>query len=125
MENRPGTIPNFALKKGTGRVLLDALAEGVLRSIAFLFLFSWWLMRWSVATVLLLAVMAGAGYYVLNETLRGGTHVEIPDVTLRPITEAYYLLASKGLESGEQKMVPDNHVPKYCVISQRPAPGKG
>jgi serine/threonine-protein kinase len=92
--------------------------------VAFLFLFVWWLVRWSAATVLMLAVMAGAGYYVLNEALRGGSHIEIPDVTNRPITEAYYLLAAKGLESGEQKMVADERVPKYYVINQRPAAGK-
>lgn len=92
--------------------------------MAFEILFLWWLMRWSAATVFFLAVMAGSGYYVFNEALRGGAHVEVPDVSGRPITEASFLLASKGLELGEQKMLPDNRVPKYYVISQRPNAGK-
>ena len=67
--------------------------------------------------------MAGAGYYVFYESLRGGAYVEVPDVTLRPITEASYKLAEEGLEIPKPKMIADE-APKYYVISQRPAPGK-
>lgn len=84
----------------------------------------WWLARWSAATVFFLAVMAGAGYYVYDHALRGGNYVEVPDITLRPITEAAFLLAEKDLEMGRQEQVPDERIPKYYVITQRPAAGK-
>ncbi|NIA13196.1 MAG: PASTA domain-containing protein [Nitrospiraceae bacterium] len=89
-----------------------------------MFLFVWWCVRWSLAIVLFVAVMLGAGYYVYHEALTGGKHVEVPDVTMRPVTEASYLLAENGLELGPQKQVPDDRVPKYYVIAQRPASGK-
>ncbi len=89
-----------------------------------MFLFVWWCVRWSLAIVLFVAVMLGAGYYVYHEALTGGKHVEVPDVTMRPVTEASYLLAEGGLELGPQTQIPDDRVPKYYVIAQRPASGK-
>jgi len=68
--------------------------------------------------------MAGAGYYVFLESLKGGAYVEVPDITMRPITEASYILAEQGLEVPKPKTVVDEQVPKYYVISQRPVPGK-
>ena len=96
----------------------------MLNLIVFVFLFVWWIIRWSMATVFVLAVMAGAGYYVYDQALRGGDHVEVPDVVLRPITDASYRLAERGLEVGERKQVADERVPKSYVIAQRPLPGK-
>jgi len=96
----------------------------VLNFVLFVFLFLWWCARWSFATAFFLALMAGAGYYVYYESLKGGAYVEVPDVTLRPITEASYQLAEEGLEILKPKMVADEQAPKYYVISQRPAPGK-
>lgn len=122
--NKPGTVPDPARKRGIGRVFLDALAEAVLNFVLFVFLFLWWCARWSFATAFFLALMAGAGYYVYYESLKGGAYVEVPDVTLRPITEASYQLAEEGLEILKPKMVADEQAPKYYVISQRPAPGK-
>lgn len=81
-------------------------------------------MRWSAALVIFVAVMGGAGYYVYSEVLRGGSHVEVPDVTMRPITEASFLLAEAQLEVGKQKEIVDERIPKYYVIMQRPAAGR-
>ena len=96
----------------------------MLNFFLFVFLFLWWCARRSFATAFFLAVMAGAGYYVFYESLKGGAYVEVPDVTLRPITEASYKLAEEGLEIPKPKMIADKQAPKYYVISQRPAPGK-
>ena len=68
--------------------------------------------------------MAGAGYYVFNQALQGGAYVKVPDLTLRPITEASLLLAQQGLEIGKQTQAPDERVPKFYVIHQRPAAGR-
>lgn len=81
-------------------------------------------MRWSLALLVFVAVMAGAGYYVYSEALRGGSYVQVPDVTMRPVTEASFLLAEKGLELGAQTKVVDERIPKHYVITQRPAAGK-
>lgn len=86
-------------------------------------MFVGWSLRWSLATVFFVAVMIGAGYYVFNETLQGSAYVQVPNLTMRPITEASFQLAELGLEM-EQKHVADEHVPKYYVIAQRPSAGK-
>ncbi len=83
-----------------------------------------WCVRWLLATVFFLAVMAGTGYYVFNYVLSGGAYVKVPDVTIRPITEASLMLAQQGLEIGGQTQVADDRVPKYHVIVQRPSAGK-
>lgn len=68
--------------------------------------------------------MAGAGYYVFTQALQGGATVKVPDVTMRPVTEASLQLAEQGLEIGKQAQMPDERVPKYYVIAQRPSAGK-
>ena len=90
----------------------------------FILSFIGWGIRWSVATVFFLAVMAGAGYYVFAQVLQGGATVKVPDVTMRPVTEASFLLAERGLEIGKQTQVADDRVPKYYVIAQRPSGDK-
>lgn len=107
-----------------GRILLDAVSEAILNSIAFVFLFMGWCVRWLLATAFFLAVMAGTGYYVYNSVLSGGAYVKVPDVTMHPITEASLILAQQGLEVDSQNQVADERVPKYHVIVQRPAAGK-
>lgn len=77
-----------------------------------------------MATAFFLLVMAGAGYWVYSEALGGGTHVQVPDITDVPITEAAFLLAEQGLELGKQTQVPHPTAPIYTVISQRPEPGR-
>ena len=44
--------------------------------------FGGWGIRWSLAAVFFLAVMAGAGYYVFAQVLQGGATVKVPDVEL-------------------------------------------
>lgn len=107
-----------------GRILLDAVAQGVLNFVLFLFQFAWWVVRWSFATACFLVVMAGAGYYVFNEVLAGGEYVAVPDITRRHVTDASYRLAEAGLELGKLKEMPDERVPKGYVILQRPKAGK-
>ena len=96
----------------------------MLNLIVFVFMFAGWCIRWTLATVFFVAVMAGAGYYVFNVALHGGSYVQVPDVTMRPITDASYQLAERGLEMGDQRHVPDERAPKYYVIAQRPGAGK-
>jgi len=124
VEHTAGTIPNGPAKRGIGRILLDAAAEGVLNFILFIFRFVWWCVRWSFATVFFLAVMVGAGYYVFNETLSGSEYVRVPNIARRHVTEASYLLAERGLEMGKLKEMPDERIPKGHVIAQRPSAGK-
>ena len=71
-----------------GRLLLDAFTEAILTLVAFIFLFLGWVIRWTLACVFFLAVMAAAGYYVFAHAIEGGGYVRVPDVTNRPITEA-------------------------------------
>jgi beta-lactam-binding protein with PASTA domain len=107
-----------------GRILLHAISEGILNAVAFVFLFLGWGIRWILATLLLLGVMFGSGYLVFDRVLSGGEYVTVPDITRRPITEASYLLAEKGLEMGKQQQMADPVAPKYHVIAQRPAAGQ-
>ncbi len=90
----------------------------------FVLSFVGWSIRWTLATFFFLAVMAGSGYYVFSQVLQGGATVKVPDVTMRPVTEASLALAEQGLETGKQTQVADERVPKYYVIAQRPAGGK-
>ncbi len=83
-----------------------------------------WGIRWAIATVFFLAVMAGTGYYVFTETLQGGAHVTVPNIEGMPITKVAFLLAEQGLELGQQTQVPHPSIPKYHVVSQRPAAGR-
>lgn len=92
--------------------------------VSFVLRFVAWGIRWILATFFFLLVMAASGYYVFNETLSGGQHVPVPDIQGMPIDKATLLLAERGLELGKQVQVPHPSLPKYSVISQRPAPGK-
>ncbi|MBW7866329.1 MAG: PASTA domain-containing protein [Candidatus Hydrogenedentes bacterium] len=83
-----------------------------------------WSVQWSVAMAVFLLVMAGAGWYVYNYALGGGQHVTVPAVTDLPVTEAAYVLGERGLELGRQTQVPHPTVPKYYVITQKPAAGR-
>lgn len=83
----------------------------------------WWCVRWTAALLLFVAVMAGAGYLVYSRALEGGAYVEVPEVTNRPITEASFAIAERGLEM-KQTMVPSTRVPKYYIMSQRPPAGR-
>ncbi len=77
-----------------------------------------------MALVVFLLVMAGAGWYVFMHALNGGQHVTVPAIANLPVTEAASLLGEKGLELGRQTQVPHPSIPRYFVISQRPAPGQ-
>lgn len=90
----------------------------------FIFRFVWWSARWVCATVFFLAVMAFAGYYVLNYALAGGEYVRVPNIVHRHVTDASYVLAESGLEMGKIEEMPDDHVPRGHVIAQRPPAGK-
>ena len=92
--------------------------------VFFVVRFVGWSIRWTAATVFFLAVMAGAGYFVFMEILSGGQHVTVPNIVDLPITEASLVLAEQGLELGKQAQVPHPTVPKYHVITQRPAAGR-
>jgi serine/threonine-protein kinase len=77
-----------------------------------------------LATLFFVAIMAGAGYYVFSYALQGGETVKVPNITMRPITEASLILAEQGLDIGKQTQVADKNVPKYYIIAQRPEAGK-
>lgn len=83
-----------------------------------------WSIQWSVAMVVFLLVMAGAGYYVFMEALSGGQYVTVPNISNLPITEASLLLTKQGLDLGRQEQVPHPTIPKYYVIAQRPEAGR-
>jgi serine/threonine-protein kinase len=83
-----------------------------------------WSIQWSVALVVFLLVMAGAGYYVFMYAIEGGQHVAVPAIVEMPVTDAAALLGERGLEMGRQTQVPHPTIPKYYVISQRPMAGK-
>ena len=65
--------------------------------------------------------MAFAAYFVFNEVVKGGVHVEVPDVVGLPVTQAAFVLAEEGLEMGTQKQVVNDRFPEYHVMLQRPA----
>ncbi|MCP4643168.1 MAG: PASTA domain-containing protein [bacterium] len=124
VEDRDGTIQNPARRRWSGRVLLDTLAEGILNLAAFVFGFAWWSIRWTLALVVFLAVMAGAGYYVFTRAVASGEYVTVPNISGLPMAEAAYMLSDVGLTVGPQVTKPSDHVPPYYVISQMPPAGK-
>lgn len=107
-----------------GRVLLDAVSEAILTVFYFCVRFFAWTVQWSIAMVIFVLVMAGAGYYVFNYALSTGTPVTVPDLADLPINEASLILAERGLEMGKQTRVPHASVPKDHVIAQRPEAGR-
>jgi len=108
-----------------GRLFLDTITEGILTLFLLVVRFVAWTIQWSVALVVFLLVMAGAGYYVYTYALDGGHHVVVPQVSDLPITDASFLVAERGLElATPPQRVPHATVPKYHVISQRPESGK-
>lgn len=76
-----------------------------------------------MALAIFLVVMAAAGYYVFNETLKGGQLVTVPNILQMPLGEASMELARQGLEMGQP--LPGEHatIPKDHIIAQRPAAG--
>ena len=81
-------------------------------------------MQWSIALVVFLLVMAGAGYFVYTVALEGGQHVSVPNVVDIPITDAAFMLTGRGLELGRQSPVSHPTAPKYYIIAQRPGAGR-
>ncbi|MBN2308725.1 MAG: PASTA domain-containing protein [Candidatus Hydrogenedentes bacterium] len=96
----------------------------MLNVAVFVFGFTWWSVRWTVALVVFVAVMAGAGYYVFSRASAGGGYVTVPDIVGKSIMEASYVLAERGLSIGRQETRPNDQVPPYHVISQLPPAGK-
>lgn len=107
-----------------GRILLDTVSETILNFVFFILKFAAWGIQWTAALVVFLVVMAGAGYYVFMETLDGGEPVQVPNITNLPFDEAQNRLAEQGLEMGRPTNVPNDTLPKWTIISQRPAPGR-
>ena len=90
----------------------------------FIFRFFGWTLRWSVALVFFLGVMAGAGYFVFDRVSQGGEHVTVPDVQKLPVAEAMVLLAQEGLEWAKPTVMVSELVPANYVLAQRPPAGK-
>ena len=107
-----------------GRVLLDAISEAILTVFYFVVRFFAWIIQWSIAMIIFVLVMAGAGYYVYNYFLATGTPVTVPDIIDIPINEASLILAERGREMGKQARVPHATIPKDHVIAQQPEPGR-
>ncbi len=107
-----------------GRILLDAVSETILNFVFFILKFAAWGIQWTAALVVFLVVMAGSGYYVFMETLDGGEPVQVPNIMNLPRDEAENRLAEQGLEMGRPNNVSHETIPKYHIISQRPAPGR-
>ncbi|MBL7646417.1 MAG: PASTA domain-containing protein [Candidatus Hydrogenedentes bacterium] len=107
-----------------GRILLDAVSETILNFVFFILKFAAWGIQWTAALVVFLVVMAGAGYYVFMETLDGGEPVQVPNIMNLPLDEAQNRVAEQGLEMGRPNNVWHETIPKYHIISQRPAPGR-
>lgn len=90
----------------------------------FIFRFFGWTLRWSLALVFFIGVMAGAGYLVFDRVAQGGEHVTIPDVTGLPVAEAMALLAQEGLEWAKPTTMVSDRVAANYVLAQRPPAGK-
>lgn len=83
-----------------------------------------WTVRWTFATIAVLAVMALSAFFVFNRAVEGGDYVVVPDVVGLPVTQAANLFAERGLDVGEQRQVISDRVPEYHVLLQRPAPNR-
>ena len=107
-----------------GRILLDFVSETILNFVFFILKFVAWGIQWTAALVVFLAVMAGAAYYVFMVTLEGGEPVQVPNIVNLPRDEAAARLAEQGLSVGKEETIPHDSVPRFHIISQRPAPGR-
>lgn len=68
--------------------------------------------------------MAGAGYYVFSRAVEGGPYVTVPDISKKPLSEAYSVLSGAQLEMGTPRERVSTEMQEYFVISQTPLPGK-
>lgn len=131
MEDKPRDVQDPPRKKRQyGRILLDAFAELILRVTTFCFGFLWWGMKWSLATVFFILVMAVAGFYVFNEAVAndaaivaGKNYVTIPDIQSKHKSKAELELKQIGLRIDTSTDMPSDKVRPDFVIFQRPAPG--
>lgn len=97
----------------------------------FGFGFLWWSIRWGLATVFFICVMAVAGYYVFNEAvanqaagLAGSEYVIVPNITNQSATQAERVLREKGLGFRQSDdPVDSDEIPANMVVYQRPEPG--
>ena len=89
-----------------------------------MFKFVGWSVQWTFATAFLLAVMAGAAWYVFNQAVQGGKHVVVPDVVGMSVPRAMAEFAKEGLEMGTQTPMPTEEYPENYVLLQRPSATK-
>ncbi|MEA3364662.1 MAG: PASTA domain-containing protein, partial [Candidatus Hydrogenedentes bacterium] len=123
MENKQGNVSNESRAGWVGRVFLDKIAEAILNLTFFIFRFLGWSVRWTLATLFFLLVMAAAGLYVFYTAVEGGEYVTVPNITQMSVTQASFELGKIGLEMGKQTPMFSDQVPAYHVISQRPEAG--
>jgi len=124
MEKNNGNLSDPPEYGRTGRILLDTLAEAILNFTIFIFRFVAWAFRWSVATAVMLAVMAAAGIFVFNQAVVGGEPVTVPNIQHMSTSEAESVLMGKGLVLGTASLVESNDVPANLILSQRPKAGE-
>ena len=124
MEKDNGNLSDPPEYGRTGRILLDTLAEAILNVTIFVFRFVAWAFRWSLATAVMLAVMAGAGIFVFNQAVVGGEPVTVPNIQHMSTSEAETVLMGKGLVLGTPSLVESNDVQANFILSQRPKAGE-
>jgi beta-lactam-binding protein with PASTA domain len=90
----------------------------------FGFGFVWWLLRWSFAVCVFIAIMAASGYYVFNEAVAGREYVTVPDIVNRPYQDAVDTLNRNNLEMGTQTPIQISGYPENYVRYQSPPAGK-
>lgn len=69
-------------------------------------------------------IMAGAGYFVFLRSVEGGEHVTVPNLVGMPVSEAYSVLAERGLELGRANTRYSENAPQDYVIAQQPSAGR-
>ena len=82
------------------------------------------MIRWSVATVFFLAVMALAGYYVFNRAVAAGPMVTVPDLENLTYDESAALVTEANLVLAPPKSVFNDQWPENRVMHQVPSAGK-
>src|SRR5690606_31367022 len=83
-----------------------------------------WTFRWTVATIVMFIVMAGAGLYVFNHAVAGDEPVTVPNVTGMSYAQAMGQLTDAGLTMTPSTPMESDRVPEGHIISQRPEPGR-